>query len=89
MKGLKVAAYYGCQITRPYSFFDDPEFPSSLEKILSWIEVETIDFPMKAKCCGGMLMLINENATLNLIEKILRSASRWGAECIVTAYPLC
>jgi len=89
LEGLKIAAYYGCQITRPYSYFDDPEFPTSLEKIISWIGGHPVESPLKTKCCGGMLMLTNEEEVLTVIEKIFNSYVRAGAECIVTACPLC
>ncbi|MEM1584687.1 MAG: CoB--CoM heterodisulfide reductase iron-sulfur subunit B family protein [Nitrososphaerota archaeon] len=89
LEGLKVAAYYGCQITRPYGYFDDPEFPTSLERLISWIGGQPIESNLKTKCCGGMLMLTNEEEVLNVIESILRSYVKSGAECIVTACPLC
>ncbi|MEM1579712.1 MAG: CoB--CoM heterodisulfide reductase iron-sulfur subunit B family protein [Nitrososphaerota archaeon] len=86
---LKVGVYYGCQITRPYASFDDPEFPSSLERILSTTGVATIESAMKTKCCGGLLMLTNEEEVLKIIEKIMNSYIDRGAQCIVTACPLC
>jgi len=89
LEGLKIAAYYGCQITRPYGYFDDPEFPISLEKIISWIGGQPVESYMKTKCCGGMLMLTNEEEVLTAIKKIFNSYARIGAECIVTACPLC
>ncbi len=89
LEGLKIAAYYGCQITRPYGYFDDPEFPTSLERIISWIGGQPVESSLKTKCCGGMLMLTNEKEVLNVIEKILKSYAKVGAEFIVTACPLC
>ena len=89
LEGLKIAAYYGCQITRPYSYFDDPEYPTSVEKIISWIGGQPVESSLKTKCCGGMLMLTNEEEVLTVIENIFNSYARIGAECIVTACPLC
>lgn len=86
---LKLGVYYGCQITRPYANFDDPEFPSSLEKILSTTGATTVESSMKTKCCGGLLMLTNEGDVLKIIEKIMNSYMDLGAQCIVTACPLC
>lgn len=89
LDGLKVAPYYGCQITRPYGYFDDPEFPNSIERMISWIGGKPIDSPLKTKCCGGMLMMTNEEKVLPMIKKIFESYIRLGTECIVTACPLC
>ena len=33
---LKVAPYYGCQITRPFGEIDDPDFPTAMHRLLSW-----------------------------------------------------
>jgi NAD-dependent dihydropyrimidine dehydrogenase PreA subunit len=37
LKGLKVAPYYGCQIVRPYSTFDDQYNPTSMDRLLEAI----------------------------------------------------
>jgi heterodisulfide reductase subunit B len=46
-------------------------------------------FPMKARCCGGSLIISEEELALGLIGKILNSARDNGAECIITPCPLC
>ncbi len=89
LSGLKVAPYYGCQFTRPFGEFDDKEFPTMLDDLLKWIGAEPVSFPLKAKCCGGMLMTTNEPIGLGLVRSILDCASGSGAECIATICPLC
>ncbi|WP_309493221.1 CoB--CoM heterodisulfide reductase iron-sulfur subunit B family protein [Candidatus Hecatella orcuttiae] len=89
LKGLKVAPYYGCQTVRPFGAFDDKENPQTMEQLLRWIGAEPVKFPLKAKCCGGMQRVTNEEAALKLIERLLKAASRSGADCIATACPLC
>ena len=37
LKGLKVAAYYGCQIVRPYATFDDQYNPTTMDRLLEAI----------------------------------------------------
>ena len=44
---------------------------------------------MKNRCCGGSLIISNENLALGLTRKILQNAVENGAECIVTPCPLC
>ena len=34
LDGLKVACYYGCQLTRPMGSFDDPEFPTTMDNLV-------------------------------------------------------
>ena len=88
-EGLKVAPYYGCQITRPFGEIDDPDFPTCMGRLMSWIGAEPLEFGMATKCCGGMLMTTQPEVGLELVGQILREAKRIGADCIATACPLC
>ena len=89
LDGLKVAAYYGCQMVRPRPSFDHPENPQSLDRLITSLGGEPVTFPLKARCCGGSLIISEEALALELIKKILDSASTNGAECLVTPCPLC
>jgi heterodisulfide reductase subunit B len=89
LTGLKVAPYYGCQLTRPFGEIDDKEFPTILDTLLKWIGTEPVNFPLKAKCCGGLLMMTNEDVALGLNRNLLDCAQQNGAECIATICPLC
>jgi heterodisulfide reductase subunit B len=89
ISGLKVAPYYGCQLTRPFGEIDDKEFPTILDTLLKWIGAQPVDFPLRAKCCGGLLMMTNEEVALSLNKSLLDCATQNGAECIVTICPLC
>ena len=89
LDGLKVAPYYGCQVVRPGPGFDHPEFPQSLDRLIESLGAEATPFPLKTRCCGGSLVLSEENLALGLICKLLDSASSSGAEVIVTVCPLC
>lgn len=86
---LKVAPYYGCQVVRPKFGFDDPESPKSLDKLIASLGGVPVPFPLKARCCGGSLIISEEDVALDLIHKLLESASINGAECLVTVCPLC
>jgi len=89
LAGLKVAPYYGCQIVRPKFGFDHPENPQSMERLVTSLGGEPVDFPLKARCCGGSLIIPEEDLSLELIGRILNSALGRGAECIITPCPLC
>jgi heterodisulfide reductase subunit B len=89
LKGLKVAPYYGCQIVRPNVGFDHPEYPKSLDNLIISLGGDAISFPLKARCCGGSLILSEEEAALDLLYKLFSSAATNGAQCIVTVCPLC
>jgi heterodisulfide reductase subunit B len=89
LQGLRVAPYYGCQISRPFGDIDDPEDPQMMDQLVQWLGAENVDFPVKAKCCGGMMMTTNAETGMALSGKILKCAVDQGADCIVTACPLC
>ncbi|RSN67246.1 hypothetical protein D9Q81_08850 [Candidatus Korarchaeum cryptofilum] len=87
---LKVAAYYGCQALRPKELaIDDPEDPRVLEEILSLTGVQTVDFPMRTKCCGGPIALKEPDLAIRMAKDVVKSAEDSGAEAIATMCNLC
>lgn len=89
LTGLRIACYYGCQLVRPYSHFDDPENPQSMDRLMEAAGAEVVDWPLKTRCCGGSLMGTMPDLGLRLNYIILREARKHGAHMIVTACPLC
>lgn len=89
LEGLHVAPYYGCQIVRPDKTFDDQENPVLMDKLLRACGATVVYFPMKLRCCGGMLMTTFEETGLKLNKDLLGCAEENGAHAIVTTCPLC
>ncbi|MDP2209652.1 MAG: CoB--CoM heterodisulfide reductase iron-sulfur subunit B family protein [Bacteroidota bacterium] len=89
LNGLKVAPYYGCQIVRPEKGFDDRENPILLDRMFNKCGADVVPFPMKVRCCGGMLMTTFEDTALKLNMELLQCADNNGADVIVTTCPLC
>jgi heterodisulfide reductase subunit B len=89
LEGLKVACYYGCQEVRPIFGRDHPENPKYMDKLVKALGAEPTNFPLKSACCGGSLIVSEEDASLELIKKLLDSAVSNGAEVMVTGCPLC
>ncbi len=89
LDGLKVAPYYGCQIVRPQGRFDDREDPQQLDNLFNALGAEVVPFPVKVRCCGGMLMTSYEEVALKLNRDILSAAQFAGADVIITTCPLC
>ena len=87
--GLKIAPYYGCQIVRPDKTFDDRENPRLMDDLFRRRGGEAVYFPMKVRCCGGMLMTTFEETALKLNHDLLACAHENGADAIVTTCPLC
>ena len=89
LEGLRVACYYGCQILRPYAEFDDQHAPTSMDRLMNSLGAETIDWPLKTRCCGGSLTGTIPEVGLRLSYILLKEATRRKCNVIVTACPLC
>lgn len=91
LKGLKVACYYGCLMVRPPKVmqFDDYENPMALDNLLVALGAEVVPFPLKTECCGASMGVVDKDVTANLSGRILERAKQYGANCVVTACPLC
>jgi heterodisulfide reductase subunit B len=91
LKGLNVAAYYGCYLVRPpeATGFDDPENPTILESLIDVIGGTNVEWSGKVDCCGGMLNLTRTEITVRQSAAVIEMAQAAGAECIVVACPMC
>ncbi len=88
LKGLRVAPYYGCLITRPGTEHN-PEYPTHLDKLLGILGATVIDFPLKTHCCGGHMTQISENTAFELLRRLLQNAADYHADILVTLCPMC
>ena len=89
LHGLRVAPYYGCQIVRPYSTFDDQVEPVAMDKLIEATGAEVVKYPLKTRCCGGSMTGTLPEVGLRLVYILLREASKRGADLIATTCPLC
>jgi heterodisulfide reductase subunit B len=89
LKGLKVASYYGCLISRPKGGFDDPETPRSMDDLMEAVGAEAVDWAYKTKCCGGAVFIPRKQIALELTGKILLKAHEAEADMIAVGCPFC
>ena len=88
---LKVVCYYGCLLTRPSKImqFDEPEYPMSMDRILTSAGINALDWGYKTDCCGASFSLTRVDIVLELTKNILEDAKQNGASAIAVACPLC
>lgn len=91
LTGVRVAPYYGCLLLRPPKEIglDDPEDPTVMEQLLEALGCEVVDFPRKVECCGSFMIVNRPELAVQCSTTILRSASSFGAQWLVTSCPLC
>jgi len=89
LAGVKIAPYYGCLIVRPEPGFDDQNWPTSMDDLFTALGAETVYFPDRVRCCGGMLTTTSKEVGEELSGNIMECAIRNGANVILTTCPLC
>lgn len=91
LKGLNVVSYYGCLLVRPpkVTEFGEHENPILMDEIMEAIGAKPLDWSGKIDCCGGSLALTRTDIVCKLVEDLRIAARKAGANCIVTACPLC
>ncbi len=91
LTGRKIGAYYGCLLLRPGKVmaFDDPENPTIIEDFIRALGATPVVYPYRNECCGGYISLKEPQKAESLCKTIGESAESFGADCLVTACPLC
>ncbi len=91
LTGLKVVTYYGCLLVRPQDItgFDDPEQPVIMDQLLQAVGVECLMWSYKTECCGASLSITRRDVVNQLVGTLFERADEAGADCLVTACPLC
>lgn len=88
---LQIAPFYGCYILRPASIMgiDDPDNPTSMERVIEALGGTPVDYYGKTRCCGFPIGLENEEASFKMAGKHIGEAKDKGADFMVTPCPLC
>lgn len=91
LKGVRVAAHYGCLLLRPSGVmaFDDPENPQIIEDFIRAIGATPVVYSQKNECCGGYMAMEDPDFARRRVETVLSSAKEVGADMMITACPLC
>ncbi len=87
----KVACYYGCLMVRPYKVlkYDQHEDPQGMDNVIRLLGGTAIDWGFKVECCGAGLTMSKTEVVGMLSGKIVKDASRRGAQAIIVACPMC
>ncbi len=91
MQDFRIAPFYGCYILRPSwdLGFDDPENPTSLEKVIKTVGGEPVAYAGRTKCCGFPIILEKEAIAVAMAGTNMKEAKDEGADFMVTPCPLC
>ena len=91
LAGLKAVPYYGCLTVRPpiVTGAADYEDPQCMDELLALLGAQSRPWSYKTDCCGGSLALARTDVVRRLTHRLLKMAREAGAECLVTACPMC
>lgn len=89
LKGIKLAAYYGCLLRLPGADVDDIESPTKFESVIKWLGAESVGWAYRTECCGASLAMPETEIVVKIVGRIIESAKISGARAIVTVCPLC
>ena len=90
-RGLNIATHYGCQLLKPRQIikFDNPAAPSKFDELVEITGAKSIPWPTKLQCCGAPTWGINDDLSMDLMERKIRDARQSGADFLCTACPFC
>ncbi len=91
LTGLNPVSYYGCLLLRPPEVceFEDYENPFMMDKIMTSLGSDVKSWSYKTDCCGGSLAISKTKIVVDMCDKLMNAAREAGANCVVTACPLC
>jgi len=91
LEGLRPVSYYGCLMARPRGMMegDDPDNPRGMDALLATLGAEVRPWSYKTDCCGGSLSLTRTDVVVRLVNRLFAAAEEAGANCLVTACPMC
>ena len=91
LPGFRPVCYYGCLFVRAHGdlAYDDPEYPTAMERILRFAGIEALDWGGKIDCCGAASAVTAPETARRLQGRILDDARGRGATAVVTACPMC
>ena len=92
LTGLRPVAYYGCLLLRPPEIaggWDDTEHPVRLNGLMDALGAAAQPWTYATDCCGASMTLNRSDLVIELVGRLVEGAEEAGANCIVTACPLC
>lgn len=92
LTGIKIAPHYGCYYLKPtkiFDNFDDPDSPSSLDQLIEVTGATSIDYHDRHQCCGGAIMGIKEEKSMEMTKQKLDHIKEAGADAMTLICPFC
>ncbi len=88
---LKIAVHYGCHALRPSDImeFDDAADPTLFDQLVEITGAKSVSWPSRLDCCGAPLMGVNDELSINIMNRKVKDSKGAGAEFLCVACPYC
>jgi heterodisulfide reductase subunit B len=89
--GLNIATHYGCHALRPSDVvqFDDPVDPRLFDELVEVTGARSIEWSKRLDCCGAPLLGINDDLSMDIMQKKLSDGKVRGADYLCVSCPYC
>ncbi len=89
--GIRLAAHYGCYLTRPFDELNSPaiKIPTIMDTVIRIAGGRPVEYEGKSRCCGSPILIMDETVANNVGLNKIRNMREAGAAGIVTACTNC
>ncbi len=91
LRGLKVAAFYGCHLLRPADELqsESAEEPHEFEDLIEALGATPVLYRGRVLCCGFPILFVKERTANRIAGRQIHDAKAHGADAMATPCPLC
>ena len=92
LNGIKLSTHYGCHYLKPseiYEGFDESENPRTVDKLIELTGATPIDYEDKLECCGGAILGVDENISLQMAKNKLEHVKEQNVDALISICPFC
>ena len=91
LTGLKLGLRYGCHMLKPHELLniEYSERPTFADEVLESVGIESITYPGRHRCCGGLLRGTQDDLADKILHQRLADANEENLDGLVTVCSLC
>jgi len=91
MTGVSIGLRYGCHMLKPHELLniEYSERPNFADEILEPLGINSVQYPGRHRCCGGLLRGVQDELADRILHERLVDVNEAGVDGIVTVCSLC
>jgi heterodisulfide reductase subunit B len=91
LSGISIGLRYGCHMLKPHELLniEYSERPNFADELLEPLGVNSVQYPGRHRCCGGLLRGVQDELADRILHERLVDVNNAGVDGIVTVCSLC